>query len=43
METEIIRLKKQVFNLNEQLADYKNELYEKVQRIGFLEEVRKLI
>jgi len=38
-ETENIRLKKQIFNLNEQLADYKSELQEKVGRIGILEEV----
>lgn len=37
--TDIIKLKKEVYNLNQRLADFQNELDEKNQRIGFLEDV----
>jgi len=39
MESEIIRLKKQIFHLNDQLSSYKSELQEKIETIGNLEEV----
>ena len=41
-ETEIIKLKKHIYNLNEQIADYKEELGDKTKRIGQLEEVHFL-
>ncbi len=39
MKNETIQFKRQIFNLTEQIADYKNEIQEKNQRVGMLEEV----